>query len=75
MAASVAPEVWGHMEVKRGTLLMLFGGVHKVRTTQTLSAVVFEWDTRTHTLRQTYTPCLSLARFLSSHGHRIRPTG
>jgi DNA replication licensing factor MCM6 len=27
---SVAPAVWGHDDVKRGILLMLFGGVHKV---------------------------------------------
>lgn len=26
---SVAPAVWGHDDVKRGILLMLFGGVHK----------------------------------------------
>jgi DNA replicative helicase MCM subunit Mcm2 (Cdc46/Mcm family) len=29
---SIAPNVFGHQEVKRGVLLMLFGGVHK--TTQ-----------------------------------------
>lgn len=27
---SIAPAVWGHEDVKRGILLMLFGGVHKV---------------------------------------------
>ena len=27
---SVCPSVFGHLEVKRGILLMLFGGVHKV---------------------------------------------
>jgi len=26
---SIAPAVWGHEDVKRGILLMLFGGVHK----------------------------------------------
>lgn len=26
---SIAPTVFGHDEVKRGVLLMLFGGVHK----------------------------------------------
>jgi DNA replication licensing factor MCM6 len=29
MAESVCPKVFGHPEVKRGILLMLFGGVHK----------------------------------------------
>ncbi|CDF34504.1 DNA replication licensing factor MCM6 [Chondrus crispus] len=29
MAGSIAPTVYGHDEVKRGVLLMLFGGVHK----------------------------------------------
>lgn len=29
MAESIAPSVYGHDEVKRGILLMLFGGVHK----------------------------------------------
>ena len=29
MVESVAPTVFGHYEVKRGVLLMLFGGVHK----------------------------------------------
>lgn len=29
MVSSVAPTVYGHDEVKRGILLMLFGGVHK----------------------------------------------
>ena len=29
MVASVCPTVFGHSEVKRGVLLMLFGGVHK----------------------------------------------
>lgn len=29
MVASIAPNVYGHEEVKRGILLMLFGGVHK----------------------------------------------
>ncbi|KAL3921140.1 MAG: hypothetical protein SGPRY_005003 [Prymnesium sp.] len=29
LAASIAPSVYGHEEVKRGILLMLFGGVHK----------------------------------------------
>eukprot|EP00501_MAST-03F_sp_TOSAG23-6_P000154 GSMAST32.ASY1.ANO1.157.1 assembled CDS len=29
MAQSLAPDVFGHDEVKRGILLMLFGGVHK----------------------------------------------
>jgi len=30
MVKSVAPAVFGHEEIKRGVLLMLFGGVHKV---------------------------------------------
>lgn len=29
LAKSVAPAVYGHEEVKKGILLMLFGGVHK----------------------------------------------
>jgi DNA replication licensing factor MCM6 len=29
MARSIAPNIFGHEEVKRGILLMLFGGVHK----------------------------------------------
>eukprot|EP00966_Prymnesium_polylepis_P158858 3672152-Prymnesium_polylepis.1 len=29
LSASIAPSVHGHDEVKRGILLMLFGGVHK----------------------------------------------
>lgn len=29
MVESICPSVFGHMEVKRGVLLMLFGGVHK----------------------------------------------
>jgi DNA replication licensing factor MCM6 len=29
MITSVAPTVWGHEDVKKGILLMLFGGVHK----------------------------------------------
>jgi DNA replication licensing factor MCM6 len=29
MVSSVAPRVFGHEEIKRGILLMLFGGVHK----------------------------------------------
>lgn len=29
MVSSIAPTVYGHEEVKRGVLLMLFGGVHK----------------------------------------------
>lgn len=29
MVSSIAPSVYGHDEVKRGVLLMLFGGVHK----------------------------------------------
>ena len=29
LANSIAPTVYGHEEVKRGILLMLFGGVHK----------------------------------------------
>lgn len=31
---SIAPAVWGHDDVKRGIILMLFGGVHKVNTPQ-----------------------------------------
>lgn len=30
MVESICPSVFGHQEVKRGVLLMLFGGVHKV---------------------------------------------
>lgn len=29
LASSIAPRVYGHDEIKRGILLMLFGGVHK----------------------------------------------
>lgn len=29
MAESICPNVFGHPEIKRGILLMLFGGVHK----------------------------------------------
>jgi DNA replicative helicase MCM subunit Mcm2 (Cdc46/Mcm family) len=29
LVESLCPSVFGHMEVKRGVLLMLFGGVHK----------------------------------------------
>eukprot|EP00730_Choanoeca_flexa_P020345 TRINITY_DN9942_c0_g2_i1.p1 TRINITY_DN9942_c0_g2~~TRINITY_DN9942_c0_g2_i1.p1 ORF type:complete len:809 (+),score=255.15 TRINITY_DN9942_c0_g2_i1:148-2574(+) len=29
LTESICPTVWGHDEVKRGVLLMLFGGVHK----------------------------------------------
>eukprot|EP00965_Chrysotila_dentata_P077850 2568244-Pleurochrysis_carterae.AAC.2 len=29
LANSIAPTVYGHEEIKRGILLMLFGGVHK----------------------------------------------
>ncbi len=29
MCASIAPNIFSYMEVKRGILLMLFGGVHK----------------------------------------------
>lgn len=29
---SIAPAIWGHEDIKRGLLLMLFGGVHKVRS-------------------------------------------
>ena len=29
MVESVCPSVFGHTDVKRGVLLMLFGGVHK----------------------------------------------
>ncbi|EGD72447.1 DNA replication licensing factor MCM6 [Salpingoeca rosetta] len=32
MTESIAPTVFGHDEVKRGVLLMLFGGVHKTTT-------------------------------------------
>ena len=35
LAASIAPTVYGHDEVKKGVLLMLFGGVHKVATDRT----------------------------------------
>ena len=30
---SIAPSVFGHDEIKRGILLMLFGGVHKLAPT------------------------------------------
>jgi DNA replication licensing factor MCM6 len=30
LVLSIAPAVYGHEEVKKGILLMLFGGVHKV---------------------------------------------
>ena len=30
LANSIAPSVYGHEEVKKGILLMLFGGVHKL---------------------------------------------
>ena len=30
LASSICPTVYGHDDVKRGILLMLFGGVHKV---------------------------------------------
>ena len=30
LVMSIAPAVYGHEEVKKGILLMLFGGVHKV---------------------------------------------
>lgn len=33
LARSIAPTVYGHEEVKRGILLMLFGGVHKTSPT------------------------------------------
>ena len=29
LVRSIAPTIYGHEEVKRGVLLMLFGGVHK----------------------------------------------
>ncbi|ORM41800.1 DNA replication licensing factor MCM6 [Babesia sp. Xinjiang] len=29
LAASIAPNIWGHAEVKKGVLLMMVGGVHK----------------------------------------------
>jgi DNA replication licensing factor MCM6 len=29
LVESICPSVFGHLEVKRGVLLMLFGGVHK----------------------------------------------
>ena len=29
MAKSIAPKVFGHEDIKRGVLLMLFGGLHK----------------------------------------------
>ena len=32
LATSIAPSVWGHLDVKKGIILQLFGGVHK--TTQ-----------------------------------------
>jgi DNA replication licensing factor MCM6 len=35
MASSIAPTVFGHEEIKRGILLMLFGGVHKTTPSKT----------------------------------------
>ena len=35
LASSIAPAVYGHEEIKRGVLLMLLGGVHKVSPTGT----------------------------------------
>ncbi len=35
MIASVAPTIFGHDDIKRGILLMLFGGVHKVTSDKT----------------------------------------
>lgn len=32
LAGSLAPGVHGYLEIKRGILLMLMGGVHKVTT-------------------------------------------
>jgi DNA replication licensing factor MCM6 len=29
LAKSIAPSVWGHLDVKKGILLQLFGGIHK----------------------------------------------
>ena len=29
LAESIAPSVYGHVDVKKGVLLQLFGGVHK----------------------------------------------
>lgn len=29
LAASIAPKIWGHSEIKKGILLMMVGGVHK----------------------------------------------
>jgi DNA replication licensing factor MCM6 len=29
LSTSIAPSVWGHLDVKKGILLQLFGGVHK----------------------------------------------
>ena len=29
LATSIAPSVWGHLDVKKGIILQLFGGVHK----------------------------------------------
>ena len=29
---SIAPNIFGHMDIKRGLLLMLLGGIHKVPT-------------------------------------------
>ena len=31
LVESIAPSIYGHSEIKAGILLMLFGGVHKVR--------------------------------------------
>ncbi|AFZ78991.1 DNA replication licensing factor MCM6, putative [Theileria equi strain WA] len=36
LASCIAPKVWGHMEIKKGILLMMVGGVHKSSTNSKL---------------------------------------
>jgi hypothetical protein len=36
MVKSIAPTIFGHDEIKRGVLLMLFGGVHKETKDRTM---------------------------------------
>ena len=37
LANCIAPTVYGHEEIKRGILLMLFGGVHKATADSNMS--------------------------------------
>ena len=40
LTKSIAPQVYGHDDVKRAVLLMLFGGVHK-QTKEVVMSVTF----------------------------------